>query len=800
MTHRRSSAMVLGVSLLLSACATETIVQTGNSFSVSEATSPAVPLAAEEFSSSATDLPAAVADLNHAELAFIAAANAEGGASVDAQAREIAAQAMRVATIASSLSTTMAAQVGGEASAAQYADVARISYSLVLEVQDIRERIAATGDAKAEVALVADYGSRLWNPTVTEGVSTVNPFIAHLADASSAEPVEFLTGDQVDQVTSQLSEGSELQTWLALSTQTVEKTVTIEEADTSVNPFDATVLRTLTTASGQSDSMLARQVAGAHLVLLSGGSEPQSSLLIPIAFAAGKEIKIRQPTGIFVVDFYNFGKDNPEVVDAAKKKFIPVFKNGMKAAATEIEVKGTEAVAKKYEPAVADFLKGAGVAIPEKKGSVPVTNTNPTVGVNITIDSVVDVAKADAEKRGYAEGEKEVKFTVNWTAQGGNADFVLSCNGQVVEADGASRSQVSLNWPLKVGQHKIWCAAVGQGGANLGGGAVSVTISQSVQSSSLSTGFSVASASASSAEQSSVVSSKAASSAAASSQVSTTGKASSALSLPAKSSAASSVVSSQAVSSDPASSAAASSVTGGGDTSWIEGEVKKTEADLLARKFDATAVAIVTADLRACYYDEAAKGKNQSQAKSACAAFLKKQAASSTSADPDEQPLPTVTTTAVFTETIAGGPKTVFTTTVILTADFKTKSVVGTISGASGAWEDRLWCYNQDDPDEIYQETSGRYTSAYEGKLYAGLGEGGTFTMPLVIGGTTNMKMTQEYTHEECTHLNSSGVVDSYSGKGTLVGTVTTDDLWTITTHWVTDDGVVTVNGSYAGQ
>ncbi len=72
--------------------------------------------------------------------------------------------------------------------------------------------------------------------------------------------------------------------------------------------------------------------------------------------------------------------------------------------------------------------------------------------------------------------------------------------------------------------------------------------------------------------------------------------------------------------------------------------------------------------------------------------------------------------------------------------------------------------------------------------------------MPLKVEGSTRFKLSGEFTHEECGHLNGdSGVLDTYSGNGTISGNSTMGSMWTVTTHWVTDDGAVTVGGSYAG-
>lgn len=800
---KKHLSLFLATALIMTACSSAT---TGSqaSIEVTGSGTPVAPGSAEEYLSAADRLPVTVAELNRSELFFINAGKTEGvdASTLDAGLRAIAAHATEVGLLGSELSATMAGQAEGEANADSYAAIARAGFVIALEAQNLRS--SAANNPAAAVALIAEYGARLWNPSVTAEGVTGNPFLPHVHDPSAIDEVKLLTGTEAEQVTSQAGADREMRTWIALSTSTMTRFVDVPATiDPNVDAFNPSVTDKLTDSDGQKDHDRAVQVIAVHLHLLSADAsdEGAQNLLVSRAYAAETKKKkdIDMPTGILPLDMYNFGKENAPAIQAAGKKFIPILTKEMKGMATTAKNNAIQNTAKAAEPEIVDFLKKSGVAIPTKNKTVPVKDTTSPVAITIVIDEAESLTAADTQKRGYNEGEKGVKFTVSWNTSNTSA-FTISCNGQPVGEQNSA--QANLNWPMKLGAQRITCVALGKGGAILGSNAVAVTLKETQMSSSgagKSLGFEVSSASAPAVTAASSSAQAAVSSAAAAS--SAMAKSSSAFSIPAKSSAkassqASSVQSSQAAAAS--SVAAASSAAGAVDTGWIEPYVKATEADLLARKFDPTGVAIVMADLRDCLYDQAGKGKKESEAKSACAAVLKAQSQSSTPADPGVQVLPIVSITATLSETIAGGPKTAFATQAVLTANYKTKAVTGTLTG-SASWESTYYCYNTSDSSEIYQEVGARYTSTYTASVAAGLGADGGFSSPIKTAGTTSVKFTQQFTHEECTHLNGTSVVDRYSGNGTLSGTATTTSMWTITNSWVTDDGAVTVKSSYVG-
>jgi hypothetical protein len=71
------------------------------------------------------------------------------------------------------------------------------------------------------------------------------------------------------------------------------------------------------------------------------------------------------------------------------------------------------------------------------------------------------------------------------------------------------------------------------------------------------------------------------------------------------------------------------------------------------------------------------------------------------------------------------------------------------------------------------------------------------FSGSLEAEGVTDITLTQNFTHEECTHLNGQSDSDSWSGTGTVSGTFDGDAFGTLTTAWKVDD--ITIAGSWSG-
>ncbi|MBI4672568.1 MAG: hypothetical protein HY741_12995 [Chloroflexi bacterium] len=356
--------------------ATETLPPTAIIVTVLATSAPPKLLAPQEFGTNAENLAAAVADLNRAELKFIHDAQAAALLNpnqrlpglafllfapdlLDDDLREVAACAMNVAQIATTLGLTMVAQDGGSDAAGQTADqyysIARLGYALVIEAQDLREGLPAGTVTRADaINTIAEYGARLWNPSVADPGVKGNPFLPNVKDATTVAPVQFLNASAVAQLKTQIGTGKTVQTWLATSSEVVTKTLMLPAPRAPVpNPFDPTLLNTLTTASGQSDADRARQVAAANLAMLTANP---TSAPTQIQFAAFKSASIA---------------DANQIAAGA----VPSFASGKASALARQSVVAEELVSTLY---VLD-----GQAPPRVEGSTPVKETTPLVTLSI---------------------------------------------------------------------------------------------------------------------------------------------------------------------------------------------------------------------------------------------------------------------------------------------------------------------------------------------------------------------------------------------------------------------------------
>jgi|GEM_PF-4989620 len=779
MSRRRC---VLAISLVLLAGCTQEI----DGVSVTDEAEPLAPLTVERYSDAAVALPQIVADLNNSQMTFIEEAEETDADknTLDAYLLSIAAHAMELGTTSLSVSQTIAAQGGeertasdmffdeafaaeeGSAAAQQYAMLARFGFTLVLDAQNMRTGLAkGTMPPDAAAQAMAEYGARLWNPGVSTDTGD-NPFTPYLADPSVAEPVIFVQ----EAIKKQLGEDTDMNTWFAMTPATVQKTVAIPAGTISRDPLDPATAESLTSVQGQKDGVLAGQTAAAYLGVLGSpvvqaGNDKEGSVS-PLFFKTGT-----------ILDAWKIGED---IGRKHGKDLLPVFQNGIK---TVIDATVQGAIKGKEKEAVT-LAGDVGIYIPKIQEKTPIETKKSPVLISITISDrpveADDENQRDVSVGGQwkefaaAPGSKVVTFSVLWDSTLTGGKFMVSCDdGQsIAESEIRTMEFSDIKAP---GEYSMTCIARSAGGAVYGSKTLKYKVAGNAASSSASSAKSSAASSAVSSAVSSIASS------------------SSSLMIPSsKSSATSSVVSSvvSSVQSSSLSSATAADLT------WIEPYVTGIEKDFLSRGFDEIAVAIVADDLRVCLTAEANAGKSQSQAKSKCAVTMKGSSSKAAAAAAGG----VATVSAVFTENISGGPQTVFTTSTPLTADFAGQAVTGKITGTA-TWKDSYICYNTGDTGEVYQTVPATYTSTYTGDIYAGL-NGGSFSAPLKLGGSTYITGFTDFTHEECTHLNGNKKVfmDSYNGAGTINGTVTGDSLWTINTNWKTDDGVVSVSGTFAGN
>ncbi|MEP7357658.1 MAG: thrombospondin type 3 repeat-containing protein, partial [Anaerolineales bacterium] len=109
-------------------------------------------------------------------------------------------------------------------------------------------------------------------------------------------------------------------------------------------------------------------------------------------------------------------------------------------------------------------------------------------------------------------------------------------------------------------------------------------------------------------------------------------------------------------------------------------------------------------------------------------------------------------------------------TTFSLVVDLNSGVVNGTFN-STGVAEVPFTCFNVDDPSEIYDHAKVTYTITYAATV-AGSADKTTnlVVLPYTPGGTVTGVLSQPYTHEKCTHLNSGTIpgLGGFSGSGSL--------------------------------
>lgn len=389
------------------------------------------PIAAKDFAALNVSLAEKIAALNQAELKFIRdvqASSRDGrlpglaspllqkGALTEQNLKDIAGTAMDAAILSDQLGELSARQDKGSQQAAQSADqyvaIARTAFSLVIDAQNLRTALPNNLVSTAEsIQVIAGYGAQLWNASVTGGNTTKgNPFTAL---TKNAEPVQALNPNAVAQVQAQINAGNS-SIWIAQSAAQTTKTLNVPAAQSPVsNPFDQQVLRSLTTAEGQSDGNQAQQVAAANLQRLgaaTSSSDPSKPMQLqvptnPIAVSGGEQIKAGT---------------------------IPTFKQGSATAVS------------KNNPADENaFMQSVGLTGEEKpsdQGKTTVQDKPALVNLRITNVVIKNVNKLNASSSIEAEVEVDYSFTVNWSTTLAAPLFRLSCNRGPLES---SITQVS---------------------------------------------------------------------------------------------------------------------------------------------------------------------------------------------------------------------------------------------------------------------------------------------------------------------------------------------------------------------
>ena len=410
----------------------------------------------QEYAASSESLAQAVTQLNQSQLAFIRAAKGETSSlpkaslarvafplpmfdASDAQLRQVAADAFRVARMASSLNQTAAAQDGGSEQAgqvaAQYGSMAQLGAALVIEAQDLRAGLAQGSVTQATAAtIIAEYGARLWNPAVADNPeSPGNPFSAYLGDLSAVPVMQPLSTENAAELTNQIS--GEWSTWVATSDEMVTKTLTVPNAGLSID--DAVMVAAMLTAEGQANGAAAKQAA-ASIIQAGGGSissGSQDNAQVTASFSSA--MAVNSPDGPAVTP--------PRTMDVFPKGSVTVINepsdNNIISNLINVDDKSNTTVA----------------------GQVPVQNTQPLINLSISNISISQVNKQS--KDGFSTFEAEVfyEFDVTWQSNLAAPQFELDCSGgnhfEISAAGGSKRIRAKGLLILYPGAEDAYCYA-----------------------------------------------------------------------------------------------------------------------------------------------------------------------------------------------------------------------------------------------------------------------------------------------------------------------------------------------------
>lgn len=410
----------------------------------------------QEYATSSQTLAQAVAQLNQSQLAFIRAAKSVTGSlpkvplarlafpiyaadSLDQPLRQVAADAFNVAKTASSLNQTMAAQDSGSQQAgqmaAQYGSVAKLGAALVIEVQDLREELAR-GSITHETAsnVIAEYGARLWNPSVNDPANPGNPFTTYLSDPSIIPVAQLLSDSASAQLSDQLD--GELSTWVAVSDTEVTKKFTVPDG---ILLDEAILLAAMLTEEGQQDGDTSKQAAAA--IIKQGGTKPSDA----------------QVEGEIVATFASAitvgASDKPETTPSRNVMTFP------KGPVTIVSESPSDDV-------ISGLVSLDGNS-PSIVAQIPVQDTKPLVNIQISNISITTINKKSKDDFNSFEADVAYEFDVKWTSNVAAPKFELDCVGSnhfaISTTSGTQRIRAKGLLILYPGAETAYCYASNNG-------------------------------------------------------------------------------------------------------------------------------------------------------------------------------------------------------------------------------------------------------------------------------------------------------------------------------------------------
>ncbi|MEP7357225.1 MAG: hypothetical protein ABI847_08295, partial [Anaerolineales bacterium] len=392
---------------------------------------------------------------NQAQLQLIASLSAlppADAAALDAGLRQVAALAFKVGAAAAELAQASAAQDGGSdiagRLASMYTGLAGYGYAQALDAQSLRAELAAgTLDPARAAALLADYGARAWNPSVTSGDAPGNPFIALSADPNVIPAASPLTDPAAAALAASLGPQAGLQSWVAAAPDTLTRTVSLIAFKQPLpDPFDPALVAQLSTADGQLDGDAASQAALQALLRLGATESLPTQGLAPKGRAAparqaGHTVAYQAPPAVLLTADQKPSGGN-----------LPAFPGGTANALTRSQngfANNVTVVSNDNEP--------------DPLGVLDVQPAPAVVTLSIQNLTITTVNSRPKDAFNTFEADVVYQFDATWQTTLGSPRFELDCVGrnhfEVTTASGTQHVQAKGLLILYPGAETAFCYA-----------------------------------------------------------------------------------------------------------------------------------------------------------------------------------------------------------------------------------------------------------------------------------------------------------------------------------------------------
>lgn len=344
-------------------------------------------LLAKSFAAENSSLIATLANLNRAELKFIQDA-AQGSTNLDSDLTEVSNYSMQLASSAEKLANTMSVQDetrnASLLASKEYLEIAKIAYALVIDTQNIRQGLQQNSIAiSSATPVIAEYGARLWTPELKEFAEANKAFTANVIDPTSIEAPQFLSVETAKTLNVELSKHGQPESWLAVSNETVVKTLTVprEYAD----PILETAVQKLI------------EITSAEL----SKSDNQKTLTVTLT-KAGSISDLQAIT---------------DLTQSIERAF-PTFANGLSGVVNR-------SIQNEIEHQISlSVMQLTGIKPPIISDTVQIIRTKSIVNLKM---SVIDIGQRSFQGNFGQETAPLITFSISWTSDLVNPKFRLNC-------------------------------------------------------------------------------------------------------------------------------------------------------------------------------------------------------------------------------------------------------------------------------------------------------------------------------------------------------------------------------------